>query len=534
LVVLLVAAACTNKGGTATPARAATGGTLRVAISQPGSLDPANAYEPAGRLVDSLLCEPLLTVDPATGKLRPGLATNWVVSAGGTRITLRLRTARFSNGQRVTSDDVIAELSRAASEDFAGNAAKLLSPIDGWPEISGAKDTANSRDRRVLRGLTAIDASSLAITLDHRDADFLHVLAHPVAAPVPRKLAAGDVDAFSARPVCAGPYQLADKWTPGQSVIRLIRNPDYHGRNPVFSNGGRGYADTVEFHTYGNAEAVFGAWQKGEADVAFVPAAHRGDVGPGDEVTGLNGYLDFVGLPQGPPFNDPRVRLAMSLALDRSTVTATRVPARGFVPPFTACGDRTPAHADVARARALLQEAKADLGGVALDFFYNDDFGNRALAEQVARQWHGALGLQVTLRATDVRGLEDHAASPQGFTGAFHMGWQPPVAGPESYIGPLFTSAGIGTDNFSRFADPAVQRALDREARSAAADDERRLAYARVEQQLCNALPMIPLTAGQSSWAIRASRVGGAGRATLDGADGEPVLRELYVKGRST
>jgi ABC-type oligopeptide transport system substrate-binding subunit len=513
------ATACTTNDGEQTKAAGPMGGTLRVAITEPGALDPADAYEPAGLLVDSLLCEPLLTIDPQTGRLRPGLATTWIVSDGGRRITLRLRKARFSNGQRVTSDDVIASLSRAATEEFAGHAANLLEPIAGWEWTSGRKETENDRDRRVIRGLSAIDGSSLTIVLSKPNADFLRVLAQPVAAPVPRRLTERDPDALAAQPVCAGPYKLARPWHPGDPSITLVRNEHYHGRNPAFTNGGRGYADVVEFAVGAPADKV---------DIAAVPFADWPAVAEADRAERLSGYIDYVGV----PLADPDLRLALSLALDRQSISPARRPGRGFLPPAAGpagredgCGDRAPARADLARARAVAQDKLTSATPLVLAF--NDELGNRSIMESVARQWHDAFGLDVQLQPTPFDALVRQAADPAGIKTAFRMGWQPPVPGPEAYVGPLFTSAGIGTDNLARFADPAVDRRLDREARNAADEKDRDLAYRSVEQMLCQAMPLIPVAAGVSRWAVRA---GTAGSTTLDRARGWPVLRELYVR----
>jgi ABC-type transport system substrate-binding protein len=522
---VLGAAACSADGPKPTAATAPSGGALTVAIGRPGSLDPGNAYEPNGMLVDSLLCEPLLTLDPDTGKLRPGLASTWIVSNRGRRITLRLRKARFSDGTRVTSDDVIASLSRAASEEFAGNAADLLKPVYGWEEISGRRETKFERDRRRLRGLVVIDGSSFSIELSHSDADFVRVLAHPVAAPVPRRQADGDPDAAGAQPMCAGPYKLAGPWSPADTAIRLVRNPFYYGRNPTFTNGGRGYADTVEFRVNDGAGA----------DVAPATA-------PGPDVAERpNGYIDFVGLPGGAttPFANPDVRAAMSMAIDRAAVaraatTGARVPAQGFVPPaagpagrLDGCGARTPQSGNVEQARALVQKADVDLTHVQLELAFNDELGNREQMAALAQQWHAAFGMDVKLKATPFDDLLRQGASPQGLTTAFRMGWQPGAPRPDAYIGPLFTASGIGRDNLARFVDAGVDRALDREARTVAVEADRDLAYRAVEGRLCELLPLIPVTAGLSRWSVRA---GSAGRATLDRAHGWPVLRELYPR----
>lgn len=535
LAAALTLTACTDNKTKPTAAKGPTGGTLRVGITEPGAVDPANAYEPSGTLVNSLLCEPLLHLDAETGELKPGLATTWIVSNGGRRITLRLRKAKFSDGSQVTSDDVVASLSRAASEEFAGNTIGLLEPIDGWREISGAAESKVERDLRILRGVSSIDSLSLTINLAHRDADFLRVLAHPIAAPMPRSLIEGDdADALSSQPVCAGPYKLAQQWTPGDPVIRLVRNDHYHGRTPSHSNGGKGYADSVEFHV---GASPFALWQEGRVDVAALPADAAGGVAPQDKAQRGSGHIEFVGLPTSgnSPFADPSVRVAMSRALDRSAISPNREPARGFLPPAAGPSGRTDGCGDRAPERPVRDET-IDLSAIQLELSYNDEFANRSMAQTVADQWHAAFGMTVTLKPTPFDELASAANKPEGLKTAYRFGWLPQMPRPDAYLTPLFTSAGIGSSNIARFADPAVERALDRDARNAADEEERDLAYRAVEDRLCDLMPLIPVVAGVSRFAIRSSAVGSAvgstGEPTLDRTRGWPVLRELFVRTR--
>lgn len=533
---VLATSACSTDGkGKATTADGPTGGTLRIGITEPGSVDPGNAYEPAGMLIDSLVCEPLLQVDPDTGELKAGLVSTWIVSDSGRRITLRLRkAAKFSDGSSVTSDDVVASLSRAASEEFAGATASLLSPIDGWDEISGAAESTSERNLRIMRGLAHIDSASLTISLARRDADFLRVLAHPIASPLPRKLIESDPDRLAAQPVCAGPYKLSEPWKPGAPVVRLDRNPHYYGRNPAYSNGGKGYADSVEFHT---AKSPFALWQQGTVDVAAVPADQRGAVAPNDLHARPSGHIEFIGLPTSgnSPFKDPAVRRALSKALDRTAISATREPARGFLPPAAGPSSTADGCKETAPSEPVVDTA-TDLSAVQLELSYNEEFGNAAMAQAVANQWHAAFGMTVTLKPTPFERITEKARDPQGPTSAFRLGWQPAAPRPEAYLGPLFTSAGIGRDNLARFVDPAFERAIERDARSAADEEERDLAYRALEQRLCESMPLIPLVAAVSRFAVRSSTVGTAGlgksKPTLDRARGWPILRELFVQPR--
>src|SRR4051812_47906903 len=63
----------------APPSGATRGGVLKVGITPPGGIDPTNAYEPAGKLVSTTMCDTAVALDPATGQVREALARGWVV-----------------------------------------------------------------------------------------------------------------------------------------------------------------------------------------------------------------------------------------------------------------------------------------------------------------------------------------------------------------------------------------------------------------------------------------------------------------------
>jgi oligopeptide transport system substrate-binding protein len=498
---------------------------LRVAIGAIGTVDPADAANPAETLVARTLCDSLLRVDPVTGELRAGLVRSWLVSDGGRRLTLRLRHGvRFSNGQRVTADDAAYALSRAASESFAGSQAALLEPVEGYDEIHGDRDATSSRHRRRLAGVTVVSEGSLEIALRRPDAEFLRVLAAPVAAPVPRRLATRAPEQFHDRPVCAGPYRLADAWHPGAPVITL------------HSMGGRG---AIEFHITGDRAAGVAAWRTGEVDVAAADAATTGD----DVVAATGPHVEFVGVPSTAPFDQPRVRRALSRALDRTAIASAggRFPASRFLPPAAgpvtrrrsaACAAAVPAVGDAAAARADLDRVGVDLRGTALPLLYNDELGNRPVVEAVAKQWHDAFGLDVQLVAEPWNLMLRDLTGAQPYAGAFRMGWTPPVTGPDAYLAPLFSSDGaIGTTNLARVTDSGFDRALTRDARRPASGRDRLLEYRRLEERLCRRLPLIPVTFSQPRWLVR----GGAVRVpahgdVLDRATATPRLRELVMR----
>ncbi|HUR49580.1 MAG TPA: hypothetical protein VMY88_08670, partial [Acidimicrobiales bacterium] len=184
---------------------------------------------------------------------------------------------------------------------------------------------------------------------------------------------------------------------------------------------------------------------------------------------------------------------------------------------------------DVATARALLARAGADLSQLRTAFYFNDEFRHRALAEGVARQWRESVGLVATPTPLPFADYLARGQGRPGLDGPFRFSWSLPFPDVDGYLFPLFSTERIGRDNFTRFSDAAVDEVLLRDARRAQDPADRAIAYRRVTDLLCEAMPMIPLTTSLSRWSV-ADRVGSASAAYLDGATGQPLLREFFLR----
>jgi ABC-type transport system substrate-binding protein len=510
------------------------GGVLRVATTTPGTVDPGNVYEPVGDLLVRTLCTPLLATDPRTSELLPSIVSSYLVSDGGTSIALRLREdVVFSDGSPLTAEDVAFSLSRVASADYASTSAERLAPVDGYAELHGDEPTDEDVERQRLRGVAVRDDENVQIQLVEPLADFVRVLSSPLLSPVSKKAAQRDPEGFARNPVCVGPYRLEKPFTAGEDALALVRSRAFAPVDSSLTGGGRSYADRVEFRFFPDPATAAAAVERGDADVApAVPDSSRGVVsGPGP-------FLEYLGLPAASPgFSDPRVRRAVALSVDREALVrrvfpGRREPADGFLPKTSEPDDRCaglPARADVPRARALLAEAGADLSGVRLPLYFNDELRNGEQAVEVALQLRAALNLIAVPTPLTFQDYLAKAASPQGLDGLFRFSWSVPYADVDGYLHPLFSTDRIGRDNLSRFSDPEVDRTLDRIAREAEDPEDRALGYARVTELLCERMPMVPLTTSLSRWLVT-ERVGTASGQYVDGSTGQLQLRELYVR----
>jgi ABC-type transport system substrate-binding protein len=532
---LLLATACTGAqaGSFRSPAVGAhPGGTLTVGITPPGSVDPGNDYEPSGDLVIRTMCDALLTTDPRDGRLRPGLAESWVVTDNGAKVVLRLRKGlRFSDGTPLTGSDVAYTLSRVAAADFASSAADKLRLIDGFAQVHGDVETSDDTARRRLSGVRSADKRSVEISLTHPYADFVRVLATRLTAPVSRRAAEADPEAFARQPVCAGPYRLAAPFAPGATTVRLVRSKAYTPADSGLTLGGTGYADEVRFRIYPTDTAATAAAARGDVDVA--PAAAQD---PKQTAAGPGPEIEYVGLPTTtPPFDRTAVRRALALALSRTELVRrvfprTREPATGFLPPTTGAAhscEALPPDGDAGAAGRALAAAGVDLRGLRVPLLFNDELRNRALATEVARQWREAVGLVAVPTPMTYSAFLAQGRGTRGFAAPFRFSWAADDV--DGYLTPLFTAGAVGQDNLSRFSDPTVDEALTRRAWRAIDPNDRALAYRRIAGLLCADMPMIPLTTRLHRYTIAAS-VGSAAGRFVDGSTGQPLLREMYLR----
>ncbi len=198
------AAPTTAPAPTAAPAGGLKrGGELVFGRSEePLSLDPIVPGDNGSIFTLVQIFDTLVRVGPTGNEVEPGLASSWDISADGKTYTFHLRPAKFSNGDPVTTDDVLFSLERARSKDSAGSFAYEM-----------------------VDQITAPDASTVVITLTGPSSPFLSDLAYYVASIVPKKVFEADPTGFSTKPVGSGPFMI-DSFTRGEDIV-LKPNPNY-------------------------------------------------------------------------------------------------------------------------------------------------------------------------------------------------------------------------------------------------------------------------------------------------------------------
>jgi oligopeptide transport system substrate-binding protein len=252
-------------------------------------------------------------------------------------------------------------------------------------------------------GVFAVDDRTLVVELDAPTPYFLALTAFYALLPAPRWVieVPGNADDWflPEKIVSNGPFRL-EGWRINDK-IRLERSVSYWGRDDV-------RLERVDVLPIENEATALNLYLTGGVD--WLPAVY-----PGDLVDMLRERDDFYAQPglaiyfyklntSRPPFDDPKVRLAINLAIDRVQIVEQvlrlgQLAATRFVPPGMDgyAAPASPIAFDVPRARELLAEAGhpggAGIGEIGI--LYNTSEAHKKIAEVVADQLRRNLSLDV-------------------------------------------------------------------------------------------------------------------------------------------
>jgi oligopeptide transport system substrate-binding protein len=374
--------------------------------AEPESLDPAIVTgQPDMRAVQGLF-EGLAQNDPKTGAAIPGLAEHWETSPDGCVYTFYLRTnLQWSTGEPLTADDVVYSWIRALSPATASDYAGQLFYLKNAEGFNAGKIT-NAAEV----GVRALDPLTVRAELNHPTPFFLDLCTLPALSVVPRQTIEQFGDAWlKARPLpVSGPYDLVC-WRPNDK-IRLQKNPRYWDA----ANTRSGIIDLLPV---GSANPALNLYERGQVDVVWdkelVPTElmdvllRRPDFHTFDY---LGTYFFRFNVTRK-PFDDPRVRRALALAIDKERLVkritrAGEQPASHLVPDGTAnyTAPEGLGH-DPALARQLLAEAgfPGGKGFPRFEYMFNASAGGSAkihekVAVELQQMWRDELGIEMDLR----------------------------------------------------------------------------------------------------------------------------------------
>jgi peptide/nickel transport system substrate-binding protein/oligopeptide transport system substrate-binding protein len=468
--------------------------------ADPGSLDPHKTSTIVeGHILDELYEG--LTVFDGEGQLKPGVASRWDVNADRSVYTFHLRPdARWSNGAPVTADDFVFSFRRLMDPKTGGQYANILYTLKN-------AEAVNRGDMPLEKlGVRALDPATLELTLEHPTPYILQQLTHLTALPVYRPAVErwGDGFARAGRMIGNGAFILRS-YTPNDSLV-LAKNPFFHDAAHVALDG-------EIILPLDDQSAALRRFMAGEIDsydsvpidqIGFIRSRLSADLRVAPYLATYYYAFDT----RHKPFDDVRVRQALSMVIDREFLAGTiwggtMAPAYSFVPPgipsygapaTLSWKDQSPFEREAA-AQALM--AAAGYGPdhpLHLTFRYNQSENHKATAVAIADMWKAALGVTTTFIVSDATSHFAFLQSNQPFD-IVRSGWFADYPDAQNY---LFLAEGDNPGlNYSHFANPAYD-ALMRAAASEPDQVKRRDILHRAETLLLAQSPFLPLMVYQA------------------------------------
>ena len=432
------------------PAPAEDKVTFRIANgAEPESLDPAKIQGVPEHRIFETLFEGLIVYDPQSADGVPGLAESWEVSEDGMTYTFKLRKANWSDGTPITAHDVVYSWLRELAPETA-------SPYAWFPVmfLAGANEYNIGEAGPEAVQIRALDDYTFQMDLIGPLPYVIGALGHYSFAVVPQHAIEkyGDEWILPGNFVGNGPYTLKE-WTPQDKIV-AVKNEAYWDADSV-------KLDEVVFYASDDNNTNYNMYISGQVD--WLTAI------PNDKLDSVKMREDYQVAPQlstyyytiqttKAPFDDARVRKALSLAIDRQTLVdevtkAGQIAAWGIVPnmagydalefPFDNMDDA------IAEAQSLLAAAgyPNGVGFPSFSLLYNTDDSHKMIAEYVQQQWANNLGINCVLENQEwATYLSNRNA---GNFDVARAGWVGDYQDPNTFLDMFVTGAGMNGGKYS-------------------------------------------------------------------------------------
>ncbi|NVJ98742.1 MAG: peptide ABC transporter substrate-binding protein [Alphaproteobacteria bacterium] len=462
--------------------------TLRRATPTiPKILDPQKQSHTTERRLLTETFTGLVSLDPA-GKIIPGVAESWTVSADGRQYTFRLREdAKWHDGAPVVAADFVLAFRRLFALGKKAPMANMYADIVG--SDAAIQDLQALADPALA--VLAVGSHTLEISLRRQFQHFLHTLTRPPAFPVPSHLykTLGEEWSKYENIVGNGPYRF-DRVIPNES-IRLTKASTFYAAETVS-------IETVEHVNIGQGITIGRFMAAGKADISA-------PIGPYqiDAVRNLPGY--HVELQHNPSLTllqinsmveklaDARVRKALYLAADRQAaiqmIKADYTPQYGLVAPLeeyeSLVGALPDQDANLETARALMEAAGYDKGKMLeVTLLVSDTISSQTLAAQIKRDW---AKIYVDMKLEQVRFTEVNKRTTTGEFEIVRRNWVADYPDPYNFL-QLYTPQFNAT--LFPSLEPALAQLLER---ADAARGGRNALLAKAEKMMLDTYPAVPL-----------------------------------------
>ena len=357
-------------------------------------------------------------------------------------------------------------------------------------------------------GVKAVDDKTLEVTLEAQCPYFNQIVAFPTLFPVRKDVIEKDPAGWFSKPATCignGPYVLSS-WV-HKSKITMTKSTNYYDAASIT-------ADKLEFLLMDDNNAVYAAYKQGKINVVqtvFPSEETPALVKSGDcKIFPSNGNYYYAFNTQKAPFDNVKVRKALSLSIDRQYIIDTitkggQVAAGAFVPPgmqdvaagsdFRTVGGNYldpsagAVAANITQAKALMKEAGYENGKgfPKFEIKYNTNTAHQKIAEYIIAQWKTNLGITATLVAEDFPKLI--ADRNNGTFSVARDAWVGDYNDPMTFLDLCTTDSGNNDSHFKK----AAFDALIKTAKSTSDATARMKAMHDAEKILLDEMAVMPI-----------------------------------------
>lgn len=499
---------------------------VRANDAEAATLDPAKAEGMPEMHILRDLFEGLVIQD-RNGNIVPGVAQSWETEDNQTFVFHLRKDAKWSNGDSVTADDFVYALRRAVDP-------QLASPNVWYLEMTRIKNIVDVAEGKLPveeLGVEALDNYTLRFELEAKVPYFVAMTGHTSMMPVHKATVEQGVKPWSdpKQFVGNGAFVL-DKWVVNER-IELKKNPNYWDADDT-------QLTSVTYIPFENQNASINRYVVGEVDITSDVPTHmaqkleREYQGAYTVVPLLCTYYYAFNTTR-PPFDDVRVRQAVSYSIMRDVITngVTQVgnlPAYTFAHQYTAGFDATqPEYSKWTqlqrdeKARQLLKEAGYGKDKP-LDFklLYNTSESNKAIAVAIASMLSENLDAKVELENQEWKSYL--VARKQGNFDVMRASWCGDYNEASTFLSLLRSDS---SGNFARYQSKEYDQAMEN-ALATTDDKERQAYYDEAEKLIAADVPIAPIYYYMQARLVRPN-VGGFAK---NNVEGRIYSKDLYIK----
>lgn len=487
------------------------GGSISVRGCNPENpLIPGATTETCGGDVIDAVTARLVHYNVDTAKPENDIAES-IETKDNQNFTVKLKKGyKFSDGTEVKAKNFVDAWNYTALSTNAQGASYFMEPIEGFADLQA--EEGQTPKAKTMSGLKVVDDTTFTIKTTDKVSNLPERLGYSAFAPLPDSFAK-DPKAFGDKPIGAGPYTV-ESWTKNQAIV-LKKNPNYSGAN-------KGSLDQITFKIYQDSSAAYNDVMAGNLDVtdeipssAITADKYKTDLPDRNAQKEYGGIstMTFASAKADPAVQNPKVRQAISMAVDREAViksqfNGTRTPATGWVATTVngykagACGEFCTY--DAAKAKALLQEAGGFKGKLTLS--YNADASHKDWTEATCQSIKEALAIDcVATPVVDFKTFRTQVRKRE-MKGLFRTGWQMDYPSIENFLTPIFATGASSNDG--DYSNKAFDAKL-KEAAAATDSAKANELYQEAEGMLKEQMPAIPLWYPKSTigWSPKVTNV---------------------------